>query len=184
MAKAEKHNVRVGDEALRKRTGKSWREWFAILDKAGARKMSHKEIAALLYKRCGCPGWWSQMVAVGYEQARGLREKYQKPGGYEISRSKTVAVSLVRLFRAWQEEKFRRRWLAEKVTVRKATRNQSMRITWADGATSLDVNFYPRGAAKSMVAVQHGKLADTKAAERMKAFWAKALDRLATVLEA
>ena len=97
----------VSDQAVQAKTGKNWKQWFAILDKAGARKMSHKEIAAYLYEEQRCPGWWSQMVAVGYEQARGLREKHETPAGYQISRSKTLAVSLRTLFAAWSDEKKR-----------------------------------------------------------------------------
>jgi hypothetical protein len=35
---------RMSDEAVKSKTGKTWKEWFAILDKAGASKMSHQEI--------------------------------------------------------------------------------------------------------------------------------------------
>ncbi len=31
----------LSDQAVKKATGKSWQEWLAILDKAGARKMTH-----------------------------------------------------------------------------------------------------------------------------------------------
>ena len=54
--------------------------------------MSHKEIAVYISEKEGCPSWWCQMVTVGYEQERGLREKHQKPDGYSVSASKTVAV--------------------------------------------------------------------------------------------
>lgn len=175
---------RIGDAAVKARTGKNWAQWFAVLDAAGARKMSHSQIATYLYEKQGCAGWWNQMVAVGYERERGLREKYQKPSGYAISVSKTVAVPLGRLYASWQDGKARGRWLPNSAwTIRKATRNKSMRITWADGRTSLEVNFYAKGARKSQVAMQHNKLADAKAAERMKTYWAKALERLKAALE-
>ena len=83
----------VSDAAVQAKTGKGWQEWFALLDAAGARQMSHKEIAARLYDQLGCPDWWSQMVAVGYEQERGLREKHQTPAGYQVSASKTEVLS-------------------------------------------------------------------------------------------
>ena len=174
---------RVGDTALKIKTGKTWAEWFAVLDKAGAAKMSHTEVAAHLYEKLHCPGWWNQMVAVGYEQARGLREKHQKPDGYEISVSRVVAASAAALFKAWKDPKARRRWLRESITIRKATTGKSMRITWADGKTGLEVNFYSKGSGKSQVVVQHGKLPDSKAAARMKAYWAKTLDGLRKTFE-
>ena len=37
---------RMSDEAVRAKTGKTWDEWLAILDAAGARSMGNKEIGA------------------------------------------------------------------------------------------------------------------------------------------
>lgn len=186
MKKAEKPAMarRVGDEALKAKTGKAWKEWFAILDKAGAKKMNHTEIATVVHDKFGCPGWWSQMVAVGYEQARNMREKHQKPEGYEISVSKTVAASVGAAFKAWQDEKTRHRWLPKTaIVIHKATPPKSMRVTWTDGQKSISVNFYPKGTGKSQVVLQHGKLPDAKAAERMKSYWAGALGRLQGIFE-
>jgi hypothetical protein len=63
----------VRTEAVLKATGRAWDEWLRVLDRAGARRMPHEEIAALLARKFAVPGWWCQMVTVGYEQARGLR---------------------------------------------------------------------------------------------------------------
>lgn len=63
---------KISDEAVSARTGKTWGEWCKILDKARAKAMEHKEIVAILSKRYPkLGGWWTQMVTVGYEQARG-----------------------------------------------------------------------------------------------------------------
>lgn len=174
----------MSDAAVRAKTGKTWDEWFKILDRAGARKMDHKGIVALLRKRRGLSPWWQQMVTVGYEQARGMREKHQKATGYAISRSYTMDVPLSRLYAAWESAKARARWLGDSnLVVRKATPRKSMRITWADGRTSVETNFSCNGQGRSLVTVQHSKLADAKAAARMKAYWGKQLDRLKAVLE-
>jgi uncharacterized protein YndB with AHSA1/START domain len=182
--KQTQHAVRIGDGALKAKTGKNWDEWFKILDRAGASKMNHTAIATYLYDRRGCPGWWCQMVAAGYEQARGLREKYQTPrGGYEISVSRTMSAPATALFKAWRDGEARERWLPQQaLTIRKATPNKSLRITWADRRTSLDVYFYPKGLHKTQVNVQHRKLPDGAAATRMKRFWAVALGRLAVAV--
>lgn len=174
----------ISSSAVEKATGRSWEEWIHVLDRAGAAGMDHKQIAVYLSKKRGVGNWWSQMVTVGYEQARGRREKHQKPSGYEISRSRTIACPVGEAFRSWQDSRQRARWLpAEKIEIRKATTNKSMRITWSDGASSVSVNFYPKGDGKCQVAVQHGTLPDRRAAERMKAFWAERLEALRTQLE-
>jgi hypothetical protein len=173
--------ARMSDAAVRAKTGRDWKQWFSILDKAGAMKMSHKEIAEYLYEKQGVPGWWSQMVAVTYEQERGLRDQHERPDGYSVSASKTLEVPISVLYKSWSDEKIRSKWLKEKIAVRKATANKSMRITWHDG-THVDVYFYNKGAAKSQVAVQHGKLADSKQVELARSRWKAALDRLSGAL--
>lgn len=170
---------RPGDEAVRAKTGKTWPEWLAVLDEAGASGMSHKEIVAYLRAHHAPGPWWEQSITVVYEQERGLRQKHEKPGGFEISRSKTLNVPLDQLYDAWSDEALRRSWLADPdFDVRKATPGKSMRITWVDGATSIDVSFYPKGAEKAQVSVQHTKLATAEAAERMKRYWEENLARL------
>ena len=175
----------VGDDAVRAKTGKGWKEWFALLDKAGARKMEHKDVALYLYKTHKVDGWWSQMITVGYEQARGMREKHQRAAGhYDISVSRTLEVPISKVFNAWQNEPIRNKWLKENgLTIRKATPNKTMRITWVDNNTSLEVYFYSKGPAKSQVVVQHSKLPNAQAAAKMKTYWSKQLDRLKEFLK-
>lgn len=177
MATNRKLQLGVGDEAVKKATGKSWDQWIAALDKAGCRKMDHKQIVAVLHSKHKIGPWWGQMVTVGYEQATGLRAKHEKPSGFSVSASRTLAAPVGRVFDAFHDAKARARWLGKaKLTVRKATKNKSLRIAWNADDTRVEVNFYAKGAAKSMVSVQHEKLPDAKSAATMKAYWGKALD--------
>src|SRR5438105_10233383 len=107
MDKATKNKQasRMSDAAVQAKTGRVWNEWFKILDAAGARKMNHKQIVSCLSQKHGVGPWWQQMVAVTYEQARGLREKHEKPDGYSISVTKTIAVPGAKLIQAWADEK-------------------------------------------------------------------------------
>lgn len=175
---------RMSDDAVQAKTGKNWSQWFAILDKAGAKKMSHQEIVKLLNSKHDVGPWWQQMVTVTYEQARGLRQKHEKPSGYEISVSRTVNAPLASVYKKVANEKTRSLWLSEGgVTIKKSTLNKSMRMTWKDGKTSLQISFLGKGDGKSQVVVQHSKLPDAKAAAKMKSYWGKALDRLREVVE-
>lgn len=175
---------RMSDEAVKAKTGKTWKQWFAILDKAGAKKLSHQEIVKYLHTEQGVGPWWQQMVTVTYEQARGLRKPNERPDGYQISVSRTVNVPLANLYKAFASDKARHGWLAEDgLGVRKATANKSIRGAWNGVTTSLEINFYPKGVEKSQVVVQHSKLPNAKAAATMKAFWGRALDRLCASLE-
>jgi uncharacterized protein YndB with AHSA1/START domain len=178
-----KQTPRMSDDAVKAKTGKTWSRWFKHLDAAGAKKMTHREIVAHLSEKHGVRPWWTQMVAVTYEQARGLRDKHQKPEGYEISVSRTIDAPLNKAFKAWTDEKTRKKWLPANLAIRKATTNKSLRISWEDGKTSVAVAFLPKGDGKSQVVAQHSKIPDAKGAAKMKKFWAQALDRLKTLIE-
>lgn len=173
----------VSSVAVRSRTGKTWDQWFALLDDAGAAKMTHKEIVAHLVKRHGVDPWWQQMVTVAYEQARGLRQPHQTTTGFEVSRSMTLAVPVSRLYRVWHDARQRARWLKAKgYTIRKTTPRKTIRITWNDAATAVDVYFIAKDKGKSQVTVQHRKLASAKEVERMRDYWGVALERLKALL--
>jgi uncharacterized protein YndB with AHSA1/START domain len=173
---------RMSDAAVKAKTGKAWTEWFKILDAAGAKQMTHQEIVALVGKKHGVGSWWQQMVTVTYEQARGLRKVHQKPGGYEISVSRTIEAPVGKAFKSWTDEKTRKKWLPANFKISKATTNKSLRLVWDDGQTRVAVAFIPKGN-KCQVVAQHNKLLDAKTAAKMKTFWAQALDRLKEILE-
>lgn len=173
----------ISSAAVKKATGKTWAEWFAALDKAGAGKLPHKEIVLRLQRAHQLADWWGQMVTVGYEQARGLRLKHQKSDGFEVSVARTIAAPVDRAFAAWRDASQREQWLPRTpLTVRKATPHKSIRILWPD-QTLLSVNFWPKGPLKCQVVPQHGKLPAPETAEKMKAFWSAKLDALAAFLE-
>ncbi len=184
-AAATKKPTSMSDDAVLKATGKNWTQWFAILDKAGARKMTHPEIVRILSAKHKCRSWWRQMVTVEYERSRGLREKYQTASGYHAGRSITLDVPIGKVFDAWQDLPSRRRWLKDpNFTVRKANVNKSMRITWGDGSTNVETMFYPKGPRKSLLTVDVTRLPNAKAVTQWKTYWADALGKLKTILEA
>jgi uncharacterized protein YndB with AHSA1/START domain len=187
-AMAEKEDVKriagTSDAALKAKTGKTWDEWFAILEAGGAMEMEHPEIARYLNEQHGVPGWWTQKITGGYEQERKGRQKHQMPRGYQVSVSKTINVPVAELFAAWSEAEAHQHWLKETgIQVRKATQNKSVRMTWIDGQSSLEVLFTAKGEQRSQVSLQHSMLPGAAEAEQMKAYWAEALNRLKTYLE-
>lgn len=178
----------VGDVAVQKATGNSWADWLGVLDAAGARTMEHSAITKWLRETHNVGDWWCQMVTVGYEQARGLRQKNETPDGFQASMSKTIAAPISRIFRAWNDAGERDRWLgATPVEIGTATQDKSMRLTWnakgPEQGTSVEVYFWFREAARTMVQVQQRKLADSEAVGRVKAFWSVKLEALRAMLE-
>ena len=175
---------RVSEEAVRAATGRTWNEWFELLDRSRATQLSHTEIARLLSAEHGVPGWWAQSVTVSYEQARGLRAPGQRPDGWEVSASKTVAVPVERLYEAFTDDAQRERWLpGAELSLRTATAPRSARYDWEDGSTRVVAGFEAKGEAKSQVAVAHQKLPDVDSAEAMKAYWRERVQALKEELE-
>jgi uncharacterized protein YndB with AHSA1/START domain len=173
----------MSDTAIKASTGCTWERWVAALDSKKAYTWPHREIAEYVQEKYKVPDWWTQTVTVGYERIKGLRDIGQRRGGaYEATRSKTFAVPVTRLFRAFSDARIRRKWLpGVKLSVRKATPNRSVRITWDDD-TSVEVWLLPKGTGKASASVAHRKLADKADAERRMAFWGERLEALAGVL--
>ena len=174
---------RIDDETVKAKTGRSWHEWFDILENASADKLNHQEIANLLSRRHDLNDWWSQMVAQVYKQHTRIHEQYEQTEGFEISVNKTFQIDVRTIYAAWVTDEKRRRWLQESpIKITAATRNKSIRAQWADGQSRLSIDFYSKGENRSQVVVQHMNLPSLKAAEDMQTFWKEKLNTLEETL--
>ena len=172
------------DAILKEKTGCTWERWVKALDREKAHTWPHRDIARHVSEKYKIPGWWAQTVTVGYERIKGLRAIGQRRDGlFEAGKSKTFPVPVARLYEAFSDARMRRRWLPDvDLTIRTATREKSMRITWPD-RTAVAVGFMSRGAGKSQVGLVHAKLPDRAAVTQKKAFWAERLTELGKLLE-
>ena len=172
----------MSDAAVKAKTGKDWAGWFGALDKAGAAKLRHPQIARLLHDKHGVPGWWSQMVTVEYELARGLRVRHQTATGFSVSASKTIATTLSALYGATVSAAKRKAWFPQgELEVSSQTRNKYFRGSW-NGAR-LEIGFYAKEGGKAQIAVQVNKLAKRSDVDRERAAWKAALTKLQGLLE-
>lgn len=171
------------DAILKEKTGCTWERWVGALDGVNAYTWPHTEIARYVREKYKTPGWWAQTVTVGYERIKGLRAVGQRRDGwFEANKSKTLAVPVARVYEAFYNPALRARWLSGvELTVRTATRNKSMRITWPDD-TLVIAGFTSMGRGKSQVALTHAKLPDQAAVARAKQYWAERLAELEKLL--
>jgi hypothetical protein len=169
---------------IRRGTGRERPEWFALLDAWGAPGRPYREIAGWLRDEHGLSNWWAQKIVVEYEQDRGLRAPGVRPDGtFSVGASKTVAVSVERLFEAFVDTKLRKRWLpGTALRKRAAEPGRLARFDQGDGSR-VEVVFEPKGAGKSQVAVEHRRLPDPTTADETKAFWRERLTALKALLE-
>lgn len=173
----------MSDATIKAKTGCTWERWVHALDHVQAYTWPHRDIAEFVYEKYKTSGWWAQSVTVGYERIKGLRAIGQRrDGGFEANKSRVFPVPLAKLYRAFRDTRTRARWLPNlNLTIRTATANKSMRISWPD-QTSVVLGFMRKGTMKSQVAIQHGNLTNRKAAERVKEFWNDRLGALGDIL--
>jgi hypothetical protein len=168
------------EESIKRGSGKSWDEWFAILDFWGAKERTHTEIARYVNEEHRVPGWWAQTVTVGYERGRGMRGVNERTNGFYVGVSKTLPVGVNRLFEEFTETRKRNRWL-EPGTLRTRTTQpgKSARFDFRDEGSRVHVYFVSKARSKASVHVQHERLPDEGAVEKMRAFWKGRLAELA-----
>src|SRR5258708_2259493 len=171
------------DEAVRGKTGRNcktgrnWKGWFALLDKAGAAELQHREIADLLRTQHSLASWWSQMVTVEYERARGLRARHETAEGYSVAVSKTLSAGLSDLYEASANAATRGKWFPRRFEPSSKTRNKYVRGPWKRNSR-LAIGFYPKGNRKAQISLQVSGLASRSEVERERTAWKAALARL------
>ena len=172
----------LSDDKILSATGKTWSQWFALLDKVGAKNMEHRDIAELVHRKYKVPGWWSQTVTVEYERSRKGRKKHQRlSGDYEVSLVKTVPVSTTVAYRAWSTPAKRSTTIGRTFAATTVRPGKVVRGKLADG-TSLVVSFTTRPKGKSHVSVMQGKLTSAAAAAKAKRYWRARLEKFASNL--
>jgi hypothetical protein len=181
--RTRRHAPAISDATVRSRTGKNWQGWFATLDRAGAARLPHAQIADILARRHHVRPWWSQMVSVEYERARGLRLRHQTPHGFSVAVTRTLTARLPHLYEATARAGERRKWFPKGSFEPSAqTRDKYFRGRWRQGPR-LEIGFYARGPGRSRIAVQVSRLGKKADVETVRATWRAALTRLEGLLE-
>ncbi len=168
----------ISSEAVKAKTGRGWDQWIEALDSDKANQLSHKEIAQLVHDKYKIGPWWCQMVTVGYEQAKGLREVHQKTDGFSANLSRTMALPIEAAFEQWSDAKLRKKLTgAAKYKVTTVNPTKWVRLAFDDG-TRVDVGFYAKGEDRCQVTVQHNKLSSADDVKARKEYWAEVLERM------
>jgi len=176
--KSIKEAAGVSTDAVMRRTGKSWDDWFEVLDTAGAQTLDQRGVIAILAQKHGIGPWWQQMIAVGYESLRGKSDKPPAPDGFHINSSCSLNAPVTRVFKLWNDAGERARWLADdRFVVRGATADKVIRARWGKGTSHVAVSFSEK-SGRTEVSVEHHQIETSAAAEQMKAYWAKKLGLL------
>ncbi|MBA3547273.1 MAG: hypothetical protein H0T76_12375 [Nannocystis sp.] len=165
---------------MREATGRSWAQWFRVLDRFDVESAGHSATVRHLAEQHECPRWWRQRIAQVHAQVRGLREPVRR--SLSANSSRTLSVAVEDLYRAWRGRGPHKWLLGARFKIQRANENRSLRIDWQDN-TSVEIYFWAKGERRSQVNVMHRQLASAADVAEMKKFWTRALDQLQAALE-
>lgn len=194
----------VDDAACKADTGRSFSEWFALLDAFGGPTKGRRDIGNHLYEQYKVDPWWVATLNVAYEAHHGLSEKDGRAKGYTICATKSIKASPADCWSKFADAKSLDGWLGAKhaldlreggelrnadgnrAAIRKFTSAKVLRLVWQqpDAApdTPVEIKFQPSGA-KTTVMITHDRLQTRADADGFRRAWGEALERLKATLE-
>lgn len=172
-------------KAIEATTGRSWEAWVNYLDSVNAKQLTHREIADKAYGELRDVrinrGWWSQSIAVAYEQQIGRRSPGQRSdGSYEVAVNKTFAGTIDSALDAWLELTKNRAEFSSVPIVRQATLTKTekwrhWRVVLSDN-TRITASIHAVQQNKAILTITHAKLNDAETMEQWRAFWKNFLE--------
>ena len=157
--------------------------WAALLDAEGARDLSYREIAELVFNSGKCSGWCAQTITVAYEQHIGRSLPGQRAEGrFSASVSLARPLTAAQAFEAWLG------LLADEADIVGLTRKgesttseTASGLNWRckteDGSWTT-VNFPDAATGKCRASVGHEGLAEAGNMAGVNAYWGVPLERL------
>jgi len=193
---------RVSTTSVLKCTGRDWDEWVAILEKAGARNLEHKDIVLFLRAKYKPGPWWEQVVATCYEMHLGKKvEGRSSKGFYSTASTKTLPLDQKKLWKFMTSAQGLAIWLKPMAPVkiekgavfesefgafgeiRTLKAPERIRLSWRESdegkASILMVLMHPRKGEKSLLIFQHDQLPNARLRLQMKSQWMEVLGYLA-----
>ncbi|MCC6241693.1 MAG: hypothetical protein IT353_02575 [Gemmatimonadaceae bacterium] len=191
---------KIGAGAVQKATTRTWDEWRETLADEGMAGRTHQDVVQHLMTEHGLTSWWSHMVCTNFEEAQRPAAPTPSPtpkparpaplparvdprpvtagANLEVQVTRTIDASASDAFRAFNDSA-RRGWItSQEYLVRTAIAPRSLQLGLPDGST-VQVRIDRKGNRRCVVAILHGQLVDQRTADRAKAMWRDALNRLA-----
>lgn len=162
-------------------TGRSFDDWFDILDNAGAESWPHWRIKRYLGGKRKNDEWWASAVAEAYERARGFNPARS---AYSARATKTIHASVKEVWKLIDNEDERRAWLDIELEERSRQTPSALYCELADGSkVTISLRENTSSASNktktTLVTIRHSGLANEASLDETKAFWRSALATLA-----
>lgn len=196
---------KVSSESVEKHTGRGWKYWMDVLQKAGARTWTYQEIVAHLKKKHRLTPWWQHGVALGFEIFTGRRAVGQDAKGkYMVTATCSLPHSAHAVWNALMSQAGQAIWLDPMYSlelepgaafetndgfygeVRTLKIARRLRLAWQDPAwdfkTVLEVHLVPRPGQKAILVFNHTGLDSEQTKARLKIRWRAAADAVPGLL--
>jgi len=194
----------VEDSTAKAATGRSMKEWYALLDDAGGTTLGRKGTNDLLYTRHKVDAWWTSTLATEYERARGLKEKDGRPRGYAICVTKNIKAPAARVYAAFTDNAQLSKWFGNAARAQatdggkwsdgdghsgaytKLAPGKTVRFTWVDAASrnesQVELKITEKNGVSGLV-LNHERIQDRGEADGLRAAWGDAIATLKSQLE-
>jgi len=191
----------VSNEAVARATGRDWDAWLKILNRAGAKDWTHKEIVAHLKENHDLSAWWQQTVTVAYEKANGRRVVGQTADtGFQVGVQRTLKIDQADAWNLITSRAGLTCWLGKaprfrlaegksyrtadgiEGEVRVVREGERVRLTWKSDrlarSATVQIALASPGAGKTSIKVHMENLPSQAMREKMKSHWQNVLDEL------
>jgi hypothetical protein len=168
---------------IEKGTGRSWDDWLAFLKSIDAKNLSHKEIAEHVAGTGDATGWWSQSIAVAFEQSIGRRVPGQdRDGMFQVSASRIIPGTMDEALVAWAALIGDRKEFDGVAVARGPETSRSEKFCYwrcglADGSR-VSMSFYAKSPGRAAIGLGHDKLQSADDVERWRGYWKGLLNEL------
>jgi uncharacterized protein YndB with AHSA1/START domain len=196
---------RINESLVVARTGRTFHDWFTIIEGFEGFRKGHKAIAKHLAEDHGMSLWYAQTITVQYERDRVGGESDEAERSRTLSIQRTIGVAISRAFEAWTHQNRLAAWNHPDALVDARVGGRIMDGDFLCGeildlespkllrfsfenprfrpGSSIDVEFFVKGGLRTLVRLTHTGLGCKSEADEAKAYWNAALDSLRAYLE-
>jgi len=185
-----------------KHTGKHWKQWIPLLEKAGASSWKYQEIVAYLAKKHRLSPWWQHGVTTGFEIAIGRRKTGQDAKGhYMVTSTKSLPFNAAKAWKLVTSPEGLRIWLKPLMDdieikpktqfetadgyfgeIRTVGKNRRIRMYWQDPLwdkhTVVELMLAAPTTGKIVLVFNHTAIRDTRTQATLRARWKTACAEL------
>lgn len=194
------------DEQIKKDTGKTWAQWFRLIDDFDGLAQGRRNTVQFIYDQHNIKDvWWCATIAVEYEHAKGVLERDGLRKGYSICATKTLAADADAVFAAWADVTLLNRWFTngakqafevggryengdgDRGVFKKIKPGKEIVFTWEQpkhtAGSFVEVKIAPKDKGKCQVMVNHNRIQTRDEADDLREAWGGALEKLKELLE-